>query len=106
MALTQLGVDRARPGRQRREIADQHGLYLVIEPSGTKRWALRYKHPRTKKSVRMVLGGVALTSASADEEKRKPTLKAVLTLPAARRLAAELKHKLAPGQRTEGGGTA
>jgi integrase len=70
---------------------------LVVEAGGTKSWALRYRHPQTKKSVRMVLGGVALTVASADEQKRKPTLRAVLTLPAARRLAAEMKHKLAVG---------
>ena len=38
--LTALKVKSARPGRH----ADAHGLYLVVQPSGTKSWLLRHQH--------------------------------------------------------------
>ncbi len=41
--LSQTAVDRARPRATRYEIPDgrQPGLYLVVQPSGTRSWALR-----------------------------------------------------------------
>src|SRR5262249_54953220 len=46
MRLTVRGVEAMRPGEDRREIADSHmpGLYLVVQPSGAKGWAVRYRH--------------------------------------------------------------
>ena len=46
MRLTVRGVEVMRPGADRREIADSHmpGLYLVVQPSGAKGWAVRYRH--------------------------------------------------------------
>jgi len=32
------------------------GLYLVVQPSGSKSWAWRYKHPATKKPDKITLG--------------------------------------------------
>src|SRR5665213_450140 len=45
-ALTALAVDKAKPGPARREIPDGllAGLYLVVQPSGAKSWAVRYRH--------------------------------------------------------------
>jgi integrase len=45
-ALTALAVERARPGTARREVPDGllRGLYLVLQPSGARSWAVRYRH--------------------------------------------------------------
>lgn len=44
--LTDISVKNARPGSTRREIPDGgcKGLYLVIQPSGKRSWAVRYRH--------------------------------------------------------------
>jgi integrase len=44
--LTVRGVETMRPAADRREIADGYlpGLYLVVQPSGAKSWAVRYRH--------------------------------------------------------------
>lgn len=41
--LTVLEVKNAKPGAARREVADGGGLYLVVQPSGVKSWAFRYR---------------------------------------------------------------
>ena len=44
-ALTIRTVETAKPAPERREIPDAHmpGLYLVLQPSGTRSWAVRYR---------------------------------------------------------------
>jgi len=44
--LTQIGIDRLKPSNQRQEIPDAglSGLYLVVQPTGIKSFALRYRH--------------------------------------------------------------
>jgi integrase len=43
--LTALKVENAKPSDQRQEISDGgSGLYLVVQPSGRKSWAVRYRH--------------------------------------------------------------
>jgi integrase len=44
--LTARTIETIKPGRQRREIPDARmpGLYLVLQPSGAKSWAVRYRH--------------------------------------------------------------
>jgi integrase len=38
-------VENAKPAKARREIPDGgNGLYLIVQPSGIKSWALRYRH--------------------------------------------------------------
>ena len=56
-ALTQLAVKAAKPGRERIEIPDGActGLYLVVQPSGVKSWALRYRFNGTPK--KLTIGG-------------------------------------------------
>jgi integrase len=45
-ALTVKSVEAAAPGKDRQEIPDGYlrGLYLIVQPSGTKSWAVRYRH--------------------------------------------------------------
>jgi integrase len=44
--LTVKSVETARAASERREIADAYmrGLYLVVQPTGSKSWAVRYRH--------------------------------------------------------------
>jgi integrase len=44
--LTQIGIDRLKPSNQRQEIPDAglSGLYLVVQPTGIKSFAVRYRH--------------------------------------------------------------
>ena len=44
-ALTALAVEKIQPGSARREVPDGlvGGLYLVVQPSGAKSWAIRYR---------------------------------------------------------------
>jgi len=44
-ALTARSVETIQPGAERAEIADAHlpGLYLVVQSTGTKSWAVRYR---------------------------------------------------------------
>jgi integrase len=44
--LTVKNIETARAASERREIADTYmrGLYLVVQPTGSKSWAVRYRH--------------------------------------------------------------
>src|SRR5262245_237411 len=46
MRLTVKNVEAMRPSAERREIADglMSGLYLIVQPSGARSWAVRYRH--------------------------------------------------------------
>ena len=55
--LTDVSVRKAAPTTKRQEIADGQapGLYLIVQPSGSKSWAVRYSHGGKVKKV--TLGG-------------------------------------------------
>lgn len=55
-ALTTTAIEAAKPGASRREISDggQDGLFLIVQPSGAKSWALRYR--AEGKPVKLTLG--------------------------------------------------
>jgi hypothetical protein len=76
--LTAVSIANARPAPQRREIPDAgcRGLYLIVQPSGRKSWAVRYRFAG---------------------KPRKVTLDGSLTLAAARKTAAEALHELERG---------
>ena len=52
-ALTTKAIEAAQAGESRREIPDPalSGLYLVVQPSGAKSWALRYRHAGKPKKL-------------------------------------------------------
>ena len=70
--LTDAAVRKYRGGRRRREIRDggAQGLYLVVQPSGAKSWALRYRRPDGK-AAKLTLGAVDF---SGREPKEGPVL--------------------------------
>ena len=76
--LTAIAVENIKPGPRRREIPDSgcQGLYLVVQPSGRKSWAVRYRFQGTP---------------------RKLTLDGALTLASARKAATDALHMLERG---------
>jgi integrase len=77
--LTAKAIENLRPGDTRREIPDAgcRGLYLILQPSGRRAWAVRYR-----------FGG----------KPRKLTLDGVGTLAAARKAATDALHQLEQGR--------
>jgi integrase len=76
--LTAVSVANVRPGPRRREISDGGtGLFLVVQPSGKKSFALRYRRP--------------------DKRPAKLTFDGEHTLSSARKAAADALHDLARG---------
>jgi hypothetical protein len=77
--LTTKGIENLRPGPQRREISDGgSGLWLILQPSGAKSWAVRYRF--AGRPTKLTLGSWP-----------------ALTLAAARKGAAAALHDVAQG---------
>ena len=71
-ALTTRSVEALKPGSSREEIPDPGltGLYLVMQPSGAKSWALRYRYGGKPKKLTLgkwPLMGVASARSAASE---------------------------------------
>lgn len=94
--LTAASVEKYRPTKDRREIPDSGapGLYLIVQSSGRKSWALRFRKPGGR-SAKLTLGPVDLSGKEAADE---PVIGAPLTLASARRLAAEVHRQRAMGR--------
>jgi integrase len=77
-AFTDISIKHLKPGPVRREVPDPgaRGLYCVVQPSGRKGFALRYRH---------------------NSVPRKLTLPAGISLAAARKLAADALYQVAQG---------
>src|SRR5262245_5247521 len=76
--LTTKLIENVKPAAVRREIPDSgcRGLYLVVQPTGRKAWAVRYRFKGTTKKL---------------------TLDSGLTLAAARKAATDALHELERG---------
>ena len=76
--LTSKAVDAAKPGASRREIPDGlvAGLYLVVQPSGAKGWAVRYR-AATGKPRKATLGRYPQMDLSAARTAAKEAFQAV-----------------------------
>jgi integrase len=75
--LTVLSVEKMRAGKTRQEIPDDYlpGLYLIVQPSNAKSWAVRYRHEgRTRKHTLGPLSRMDL--AAAREAGRKALIAA------------------------------
>ncbi len=94
--LTVKSVESIKPESARRELPDGaiRGLYLVIQPSGRKSWALRYRAPTTGKTVKLTIGPLAPT---VDGFEPAPVVGTPQTLASARRLAANALADVAGG---------
>jgi integrase len=89
--LTDAAVARLKPSSKRREIPDARaaGLHLVIQPSGTRSWALRFRRPDGR-NAKLTLGPACF---SGQELRGDPVVGQPLTLAAARLLAADIHRQ-------------
>ena len=95
--LRAAALTRIRATSERQEIPDSAsscGLRLVIQPSGHRSWAMRFRRPNGK-PAKLTLGPLAI---SGDEMEGDPAIGAPLTLAAARRLAERVSHERALGR--------
>jgi integrase len=95
-SLTAKAVENAKPGTGRREIPDGgcKGLYLVVQPSGAKSWAARYRFAGEPRKLTL---GPALVLPAGEAEPASPVIDNVLTLADARVLAAGALKKVKQG---------
>src|SRR6516225_11084949 len=79
MKLTDVSVRNAKPGASRREIPDSlsRGLHLIIQPSGRRSFAVRYRY---------------------NGATRKLTLQPGISLASARKAAAAAMHEVSEGR--------
>jgi integrase len=102
-ALTAATVEKAKPGPKRREIADGRlpGLYLIVQPSGAKSWAVRYRHGSTPRKLTLGTAN-ALSLAEARDAAREVLRDAALGAdPAAAKKAAKSKAAAPPPDTVE-----
>ena len=92
--LTAAAIEKFNPGKARREIPDAgcQGLYLLIQPSGFKSFALRFRRPNGD-TAKLTLGAFAK-----HEAEGKPVIGMPLTLAGARQLTVELQRERALGK--------
>jgi integrase len=103
--LTEASIRKFKSTDKAREISDgPSGLRLMIHPryrdtkgksrDGTKAWIMRFRRPNGK-PAKLTLGRVYIKEANENEPPGEPVLGGMLTLRAARRLAAEIAQKRA-----------
>ena len=76
-ALTAAAIEKIKPSEARREIPDGllTGLYFIVQPSGAKSWAVRYRlHGRLRK---LTLGKYPVLDLAAARSNAKEALQAV-----------------------------
>jgi integrase len=75
--LTLLTVERKQPTAVRQEMADSvtSGLYFIVQPSGVKSWAVRYRFDR--KPCKLTLGRYPAVELGAARDLAKAALEAV-----------------------------
>ncbi len=94
--LTTAAVEKRKAGGTRREVPDGGcpGLHLIIQPSGAKSWAMRFRRPDGR-PAKLTLGPVDLSGAEVEGE---PAIGQPLTLPQARQLAVGIQRDRAMGK--------
>jgi integrase len=90
--LTAAAVARLKAEPKRRSIPDGGGLYLLIQPSGHKSWAMFFRGGAKGEMRKFTLGPYSENSST------KPLVGAPLTLADARKLAADINHRRAGGE--------
>ncbi|WP_235423986.1 tyrosine-type recombinase/integrase [Citrobacter koseri] len=76
MALTDLAIRHARPLGKAYRLSDCHGLYIQVNPSGSKLWYLKFRFGN--KENRMALGPYPLISLALAREKQADIKRLIL----------------------------
>src|SRR5262244_920935 len=69
MKLTSLNVETWKPSAARQEILDRDGLYFIVQPSGVKSWALRYRRKSDGKAIKHTIGSYPAITLKAARSK-------------------------------------
>jgi hypothetical protein len=98
--LTLTSVEKHKPHNTRREISDaaMPGLFLIVQPSGFKSFAMRFRNPHGR-HIKLTLGPLDL---SGHEAPADPVIGQPLSLVTARRLASEIHRQRAMGSDVAG----
>jgi integrase len=80
MKLSALNVENWKPTAARQEVLDRDGLYFIVQPSGVKSWALRYRRKSDGRAIKHTIGSYPM-----------------LTLKDARSKATELRAEIERG---------
>jgi integrase len=92
MTLTDIKIRALKGGKKRQEIPDGKGLYLIVQTSGTKSFALRYR--QSGKPTKLTLG----TYFDGDiRDAPEPKIGGELTLKGARQLASTTINEIDKG---------
>lgn len=76
MALTDPAVKQAKPRENTYKLADEKGLYLLVNPKGAKYWRLKYRYGGKEKVLALgVYPDVSLKKARADASEAKAQLR-------------------------------
>jgi integrase len=75
--LTPVAIERMQPTAKRREVPDNvaSGLYFIVQPSGVKSWAVRYRFDR--KPCKLTLGRYPAVDLNAARDRAKAAIEAV-----------------------------
>ena len=92
--LTEAAVQKLKAHKQRREVHDGKGLYLVVQTSGAKSWATRFRKPDGARA-KLTLGPL---DESGKEMSGDLVVGQPLTLVSARALAGEINRQRAMGK--------
>lgn len=68
MALSDVGVKAAKPKEKPYKLADSGGLYLLVQPNGSKLWRLKYRFAQKERTLSF--GPYPLITLAAAREKR------------------------------------
>ena len=68
--LTASAAINAKPRDRAYKLADSHGLFLLVTPSGSKLWRLKYRRPGAKTVNLLSLGGFPLVSLREARDRR------------------------------------
>ncbi len=102
-ALTQLAIDSIKPAASRREVPDGKisGLFLVVQPSGARSWAVRYRFNGAPR--KFTIGGYPGVDLPTARNRAREALGAVASGidPAAEKQAAKAATKAASKGRSD-----
>jgi integrase len=88
MSLSEAHVRNAKPGRKPRKISDGGGLFLLIQPTGSKLWRLAYRYGGKQQTFALgVYPTVSLADARSGREQAKKLLAKGVDPSAQRRMA-------------------
>jgi hypothetical protein len=70
MALTDIVIRKAKPGSKALKFADGGGLYLLLNPNGSRWWWLDYRFDGKRKTLSLGVYPVVIVSACRTPETR------------------------------------